>query len=159
MTYIISKRSLKASKEGIQLASRAILRFPTKIDFAAELEISRSTVQNFFAGKPVGRENFHKICQELDLSWQEVAGLAEKSALTAINSNLVPHETETTQIVVQDSLVSKDPEPVFTVDSCDSLVKELRMQIKSRILSMCGTMRVLDLSSPKINYRLGADLS
>jgi predicted NACHT family NTPase len=148
MAYIISKRSLKASKEGIQLASRAILRFPTKIDFAAELEISRSTVQNFFAGKPVGRENFHKICQELNLSWQEVAGLPEESALTAINSNLVPHETETTQIVVQDSLVSKDPEPVFTVDSCDSLVKELRMQIKSRILSMCGTMRVLDMSSP-----------
>ena len=72
-----SKRSLKASQDGVRLANRAILKFPTKVDFAAELEISRSTVQNFFAGKPVGRENFHKICQELNLSWQEVAELPQ----------------------------------------------------------------------------------
>jgi predicted NACHT family NTPase len=146
MTYIISKRSLKASKEGVQLASLAILRFPTKIDFAAELEISRSTVQNFFAGKPIGRENFHKICQELDLSWQEVAELPQQPVLTVINNQSLPSETETTQIIEQESIVAE--EPLSIVDSCDSLVKELRMQIESRILSMCGTMRVLDMSRP-----------
>ncbi|MGF1590212.1 MAG: NACHT domain-containing protein [Pleurocapsa sp.] len=134
----ISKRSLKASQDGVQLASRAILRFPTKIDFAAELEISRSTVQNFFAGKPVGRENFHKICQELDLSWQEVAELPQSPKLTLVN-----HQPES---VLSRELVAEPQE--LAVDSVEVVVTEFRMQVQSRILSMCGTMRVLDMSCP-----------
>ncbi|MBE9043764.1 NACHT domain-containing NTPase [Pleurocapsales cyanobacterium LEGE 10410] len=126
----ISKRSLKASKEGIQLASRAILRFPTKIDFAAELEISRSTVQNFFAGKPVGRENFHKICQELELCWQDVAELPQQQLIT--------EPTVTLDQVVADSLPTEG----------DSVIAELRHRVRQRIHSMCGTMRVLDMSRP-----------
>ncbi len=134
MEYI-SKRSLKASKEGVQLASLAILRFPTKIDFAVELEISRSTVQNFFAGKPVGRENFHKICQELDLAWQEVAELPqqpEKSTAKITQVNL-------------DTSKYTDKNTDFAVDL---LVMECRSQIRARIMSVCGTMRVLDMSRP-----------
>ncbi len=133
----ISKRSLKASQDGVQLASRAILRFPTKIDFAAELEISRSTVQNFFAGKPVGRENFHKICQELDLCWQEVAELPQAPKLTLVN-----HQPES---IASRELVAEPQE--FAVDS---VVTEFRTQVQSRILSMCGTMRVLDMSCPML---------
>jgi predicted NACHT family NTPase len=131
----ISKRSLKASKDGVQLASRAILRFPTKIDFAAELEISRSTVQNFFAGKPVGRENFHKICQELDLPWQKVAELPQELLELTINNQA--------EINQEEELVAENID--FHVDS---LVRECRCQITSRILSMCGAMRVLDMSYP-----------
>jgi predicted NACHT family NTPase len=134
MKYI-SKRSLKASKEGVQLASLAILRFPTKIDFAVELEISRSTVQNFFAGKPVGRENFHKICKELDLDWQEVAELPqqlEKSTTHIPSANLDPSK-------------NIDKNTNFTVDS---LVQECRSQIRERIISVCEKMRVLDMSRP-----------
>jgi predicted NACHT family NTPase len=133
----ISRRSLKASKNGVQLASLAILRFPTKIDFAAELEISRSTVQNFFAGKPVGRENFHKICQELDLAWQEIAELPQDSA-----SQLIAIAPEVSQ-----------PQPELTTEkiefAVDSVVAEYRLLVRSRILSMCGVMRVLDMCRPK----------
>ena len=57
-------RSLKASPEGIDQANNAVLMFATKLDLAAELEISRTTVQRFFAGKSIERENFHKICQK-----------------------------------------------------------------------------------------------
>ena len=60
-----AKRSLKASIQGINRARQAVLAFPTKVDLAADLEISRATLQKFFAGKPVGRENFHHICQKL----------------------------------------------------------------------------------------------
>jgi predicted NACHT family NTPase len=127
----ISRRSLKASKEGVQLASLAILRFPTKIDFAVELEISRSTVQNFFAGKPVGRENFHKICQELDLPWQEVAELPQQA------------EKLTENISITNIEPNQNPDLAI-----DSLVSECRSQIRARIMSVCGTMRVLDMSRP-----------
>jgi len=70
-----AKRSLKASEDGLKRANQAVLMFATKIDLAIELELSRATVQNFFAGKPVGRENFHKICHKLELPWREIAEL------------------------------------------------------------------------------------
>ncbi|HEY9597519.1 MAG TPA: NACHT domain-containing protein, partial [Cyanophyceae cyanobacterium] len=75
---IKGSRSLRASLAGIRRANRAVMVFATKIDLAAELEISRATVQNFFAGKPIGRENFHKICQALKLPWHEIAELTEE---------------------------------------------------------------------------------
>jgi hypothetical protein len=128
----ISKRSLKASKEGIQLASRAILKFPTKIDFAVELEVSRSTIQNFFACKPIGRENFHKICQGLDLCWEEIADLPQQQ-LRPSNANEIG----------QKILFEEKKEPINF-----SFVEQFRLQVQPRILSMCSTMRVLDMSQP-----------
>jgi predicted NACHT family NTPase len=141
MMIHISKRSLKASESGVQLASRAILRFPTKIDFAVELEISRSTVQNFFAGKPVGRENFHKICQELNLSWQEVAELPQELPKSVvINRTEIDHQEELNHC---QELATESFELTTNEE-----VDKFRMQVKSRILSMCGMMRVLDMSFP-----------
>lgn len=71
-----TRRSLRASPEGIRQANQAILSFASKAQLADELEISRATVQNFFAGKLLARENFHKICQKLNLAWQEIADLS-----------------------------------------------------------------------------------
>ena len=165
----ISKRSLKASKEGIQLASRAILRFPTKIDFAAELEISRSTVQNFFAGKPVGRENFHKICQELDLLWQEVAELPPEVAKlpkpTVISNEITENNQLAVNIGQQDNGFSPICPSFIRADSLngrveaisDSVVEQFRDLARGRIWSMCGTMRVLDMSCPKLTENIYVD--
>jgi hypothetical protein len=58
-----AKRSLTASPQGLDRANKAVLKFATKLGLADELNISRATVQNFFAGKAIGRENFHNICQ------------------------------------------------------------------------------------------------
>ncbi len=118
-------RSLKASPEGINRVNKAILNFASKIDFAAELEVSRATVQSFFAGKGVARENFHKICQKLGLPWREIADLAD--------------------------LEDTAPEPQHVIDSSydvDSLVKELRQNGRANIQQKCGIMRVLDMSQP-----------
>lgn len=117
-------RSLKASPEGIKRANKAVLIFATKIDLAAELEISRATVQNFFAGKPVGRENFHKICQKLELPWQEVADLPKDEE--------PPHKEW----------------PTATTYDLDGLVQHLRYKVNSGIVTRCGMMRVLDMSQP-----------
>ena len=119
-----ARRSLKATPEGINRSNKAVLVFATKIDLAVELEISRATVQNFFAGKPVGRENFHKICQKLEIPWREIADLPEDTTVYALekaaesSSNLV------------------------------DLVQELRQKGNTSIQQRCGMMRVLDMSQP-----------
>lgn len=68
------KRSLKASPDGIEKAEAALVHLAqSKTVLADKLEISRASIHKFFAGKSVGYENFLKICQELKLSWQEIA--------------------------------------------------------------------------------------
>jgi len=116
----MKERSLKASLEGINRANQAVLVFATKMDLAADLEISRATVQNFFAGKPVGRENFHKICQRLELPWRQIAELEAEPA-------------QTTTAASQDT---------------EALVQELRQKGSASIQQRCGMMRVLDMSQP-----------
>lgn len=118
-----AKRSLKASNQGISLAKQAILAFPTKVDLAADLEISRATLQKFFAGKPVGRENFHHICQMLQLPWQEVADLSE-------------------------DIITNLPETSLHNSNIDALVEEVRVKGHASIQQRCGLMRVLDMSQP-----------
>ena len=120
----LAKRSLKVSPNGIKRVNKAILIFGTKIDFAAELEISRATVQNFFAGKPVGRENFHKICEELKLPWQEIAELPEDP------------EAQAQELVIHNGF------------DIDALVQEVRKKGSASIIMRCGMMRVLDMSQP-----------
>ena len=120
---IRSKRSLKASNQGINLAKQAVLAFPTKVDLAADLEISRATLQKFFAGKPVGRENFHHICQKLQLPWHEVAQLGE-------DNNTELSETR------------------ISGDNIEILVQAVRTKGYSSIQKKCGMMRVLDMSQP-----------
>jgi DNA-binding Xre family transcriptional regulator len=90
-----AKRSLKASSEGIDKANKAVLTFATKLDLAAEVGISRATIQNFFAGKPIGRENFHKICQKLELSWKDIAEIDEEHEIEPQQEiNTVSDDTE-----------------------------------------------------------------
>ena len=116
-----AKRSLKASAQGISLAKNAVLAFPTKVDLAADLEISRATLQKFFAGKPVGRENFHHICQKLQLPWLDVAQLDEDDI---------------------------DKPAAVNQDNIDTLVEEVRNKGYASMQQKCGIMRVLDMSQP-----------
>ncbi len=116
-----AKRSLKASAQGISLAKNAVLAFPTKVDLAADLEISRATLQKFFAGKPVGRENFHHICQKLQLPWLDVAQLDEDDI---------------------------DKPAAVNQENIDTLVEEVRNKGYASMQQKCGIMRVLDMSQP-----------
>lgn len=66
-------RSLQASTEGIQKAAIAFISTGlTQDEFARQLNISRSTLTNFLAGKPVYRSNFYKICKALKLKPEEI---------------------------------------------------------------------------------------
>jgi len=128
-------RSLRASPEGLNRANRAMLMFATKLDLADELEVSRSTVQKFFAGKPVGRENFHKICQRLELPWQDVAELETWEEETAD----LREEVEFAQIALTNFSSRCD---------IDIAVQEVRNKLRTAIEQRYGLMRVLDMSQP-----------
>ena len=127
MVVTRAKRSLKATPEGINKANRAVLTYATKTNLATELQISRATIQNFFAGKAIGRENFHKICQKLRLPWQEIAELELES------------ETES-----ENSVSVKLLEPI----DINALVQQLRQQGSASLKQKCGCVRVLDMTQP-----------
>lgn len=113
-----TERSLCLSMQGQHQADKALLMVGTKADLAADLQMSRTTITNFFAGRPVDRQKFLKICQKLKLKWQDIVQpeIAE------------PNSSETNRI--------------------DVLVQEIREQIRPLIQECCGTMRVLDMTQP-----------
>ena len=65
-------RSLQLSLEGRHKADTALLSVGTKRDLAADLEMSPTTITNFFMGRKVARQQFLKICQKLKLKVHEV---------------------------------------------------------------------------------------
>lgn len=69
-----SRRSLWASKEGIQLAKNGLAKRSWTQKYLASMSyMSISTVNKFFRGLPIDRGNFVYLCESLDLNWQEVA--------------------------------------------------------------------------------------
>ncbi|PSB21943.1 NACHT domain-containing protein [Phormidesmis priestleyi ULC007] len=120
-------RSLQASAIGIVRANKAALVFARKADLADELEISRSTLQKFFSGRPIGRENFHQICQRLKLDWRTIADLPN-------------------------GLIEPDADPSACEDTSDedleTLVQSIKQQGRASIQTQCSTIRVLDMSQP-----------
>lgn len=69
----MTKRSLKASIQGIEKARKALKRNSWSQEYLAnEVKIVRSTLSRFFAGKPVERNNFQEICHMLQLTWAEI---------------------------------------------------------------------------------------
>lgn len=116
-------RSLKASTIGISRANQSLLNFESKIALADELEISRATVQKFFVGKPIGRENFYKICQKLQLPWKAIAD--------------IPND----EFSVEESVVASQ-------EDIDALIEDIRQKVRSYIELKCGIVRVLNMAQP-----------
>jgi predicted NACHT family NTPase len=116
----MTRRSLQASSEGIKKARDALMRnFLSQQQLAEVAYISRSTVSNFFHGKPVDRNIFREICIRLDLNWE---------------------------IIALSSLC--DTKDTASISEIDNLVQEIREKIKPSILKRCGIMRVLDMTQP-----------
>ena len=93
-------RSLQASTEGIQQAAIAFISTGlTQDEFACQLNLSRSTLTNFLAGKPVYRANFFKICKALRLNPEEII---------KPNSQLLHYYSKNSQIEVDQSVTQLD---------------------------------------------------
>ncbi len=124
----MTNRGIKASPDGIKKAATALSRNNlNKTVLAKEVELSRSTVNKFFRGKPVDRINFEEICKKLGLDWQEIVAKP-------------PNEPDPQ--VVQEANSSLASEDV------DALVQELRQRCHNKIQSQCGTLRMLNVPQP-----------
>ncbi len=115
-------RSLSCSPEGIQKARKALIRFSlTQKALAEELGVTRQPIGKFFAGKAVDRNLFLKICDYLELDWE--------------------------QVVIQVNEPETEAKQENSID-IDTLVQEVRAKIKPLIQERCCTMRVLDMTQP-----------
>ena len=87
---------------------------------ADRLGCTRQPVSRFFNCKPVSNQLFVEICQILKLDWQEVTGLQIDNSQTEADS---------------------------TID-IETLVTQLRQEVKADIKNRCGIMRIFDMSQP-----------
>lgn len=63
-----------ASQEGVDKAERALVRlgFESKANFGKSQLIARSAVTNFFQRVPIQPDTFKRICDGLQLNWEEI---------------------------------------------------------------------------------------
>ncbi|MBD2770654.1 NACHT domain-containing protein [Iningainema tapete] len=72
-----AKRSLQACPDGIDLARKSLTnKGLSQQQLEERVQLSHPTVTNFFRGTPVDRTNFVRICNFLNLDWQEITGEA-----------------------------------------------------------------------------------
>ncbi|MBV6628141.1 MAG: DUF4384 domain-containing protein [Rivularia sp. (in: Bacteria)] len=85
----MSNRSLSASTQGqdklrTALERRNLTQKSLSYEGSADGIAAWSTINRFFNGKPIQRQLFIKICDELNLDWQDIAEFPEEE-LTPLN--------------------------------------------------------------------------
>jgi predicted NACHT family NTPase len=115
-------RSLQASPKGIEKANIALAQYALNQNaLAKDLGLSRLTVNNFFKGKPIDRENFALICDRLGLDVENIVAIARpKPAISQLIDSV----------------------------ELDALVQSIRQKVHTDIQKRCGQMRVLDMTRP-----------
>lgn len=115
--------AIQVSQGGLVRVRERGRRFSSKQIIADQAEVSRSTVQKFFAGKGLRADTFQAICLVLELDWKEIV------------------ETE------QDFPEAKSPTSIDAPE-IEVLVKKARSFGSRDIEKRCGWMRVLDMTQP-----------
>jgi transcriptional regulator with XRE-family HTH domain len=117
---MVNRRSLKASKKGIEKAQTALIgKGWTREDLFEKVQLSHSTGTNFFSGKAIYSRNFVNICKALGLEWQEIAIDEEEAQNNCAD-----------------------------IDDIEALVHQVRLSHYDKIQYQCGTLRMLDVSRP-----------
>jgi hypothetical protein len=115
-----SGRSLRLSPTQLKNADIALAKFGSKSDFAAELQMSRTTINKFFQGKPVQRKQFLDICKKLKLKWE-------------------PDDEQVQEKGKPPNSLS-DPPLESPKDDIDALVQQVRSRFHDDIQRLHGTM-------------------
>ena len=72
----MGKRSHQASKEGVENLTQAFEVYGKTQDcLAGVVGCTRQTVNKFLAGKPISKELFKSLCNELKLDWRDIVEL------------------------------------------------------------------------------------
>lgn len=91
-------RSIRLSKVGREMAHHAFrLKGWTQEYLAGKVECSRTTVYKFFAGRPVAKQVFQAICNELNLEWIEIADFESEPLSSLSTSTAKENSTEDIQ--------------------------------------------------------------
>src|SRR6476646_2554423 len=118
----MSTRSLQASQKGIEKANLALAQYSLSQNaLAKDLGLSRQTINKFFKGEAIDRENFALVCERL---WLDLEN-------TVLFNDFAPESSRLTGIL-----------------ELDALVQEARQKVHSNIQTRCGEMRVLDMPCP-----------
>jgi predicted NACHT family NTPase len=64
-----------------------LLKFGSKADLAAQLQMSRTTINKFFKGEPVDQKKFRAICKKVKLILEEVADLPKTVESEPVEQN------------------------------------------------------------------------
>ena len=115
-----SGRSLRLSPTQLKNADSALAKFGSKSDLAAELKMSRTTINKFFKGEPVQRKQFLCICKKLKLKWEPDDEVVQQKRKPASSLSNLPAESV------------KDP--------VDALVQQVRSRLHDDIQRLHGTM-------------------
>src|SRR4028119_1938761 len=113
-------RSLRLSPTQVKNADNALAKFGSKSDLAAELKMSRTTISNFFKGRPVERKEFHRICKKLKLKWEPDDELVQQKGKPPSSLS--------------------DPPAASKKDDIDGLVQQVRSRLHDDIQRLHGTM-------------------
>ncbi|MEO0970717.1 MAG: NACHT domain-containing protein [Cyanobacteria bacterium J06639_18] len=125
----MTKRSLKATSEGIRKAETALTdRAWSREDLQEKIGVSRQPIVKFFSGKPVDRKIFSTICQQLGLNWQDICGRDNLNLTKSLKSKTV------TTAQLESSSVS----------GLNSLIHLLRKNIYPNIEESCKLPSDLD---------------
>ncbi|MBD2214628.1 tetratricopeptide repeat protein [Nostoc linckia FACHB-104] len=88
----MAQRSPKINQNSIKTLRLALRRSgASQQDIAEELGLSLTTVRRFFSGQPIQSSVFLKICQKLELDWQEFVDIENKYEENAARLSHVLH--------------------------------------------------------------------
>ncbi|AFZ61281.1 pentapeptide repeat-containing protein [Anabaena cylindrica FACHB-243] len=72
----MGKRSFRASAAGVEKLNQAFEKYGKTQDYLAGVGgCTRQTVNKFLTGKPISKELFTSLCNELELDWQDITEL------------------------------------------------------------------------------------
>jgi predicted NACHT family NTPase len=111
----MAKRSLAATPIGTAKAKQAFQRIGwTQEYLAAQVGVqTRQPIWKFFTGKPIERHTFIDLCFQLNLEWQEIAGLPS------------PDDLKTSS----------------TTQELDEWVQRLRTHLQGQLQAQCGVLQ------------------
>ncbi|MEG4531812.1 NACHT domain-containing protein [Microcoleus sp. D2_18a_D3] len=113
-------RALRLLPTQLKNANSALAKFGSKSDLAAQLQMSRTTINKFFKGEPVQRKQFLCICKKLKLKWEP-------------DDELVQHKGKPPSSL-------SDPPAESEKDDIDALVQQVRSHLHDDIQRLHGTM-------------------